>query len=129
MARPTLSEDTAYRLTKALDNLLPQCSLCSMMFTEMRIKTDNCRTVLLADQDTKVFKKAEHLVAVAERNTSGPVAGVRGVAFAVACVCLLGCCCSDVPQKLHYCTETLTLLTLTAPRFSELIDEILSVAA
>ena len=100
-----------------------------MVFAEMRIKTHNCRTVLLANYNAKVFKKAEYVIAVAECELSGPLVGVCGVAFAVACVvCLLGCCRSAVPYKLH-CAETLTLLTLTAPRFAEFTDETFSVAA
>jgi hypothetical protein len=54
---------------------------------------------------------------------------VCAVAFADALViCLLRCGCSAVPRELH-CVETLTLLTLTAPRFSEFTDKTFSVAA
>jgi hypothetical protein len=98
-----------------------------MIFAEMRIKTNNCCAVLLANHNAKIFKKAEYIVAVAERKLSGPLAGACGVA--VACVvCLLGCCCLAVPYELH-CVEVLTLLTLTAPHFAELADKTLSVAA
>jgi hypothetical protein len=84
-----------------------------MIFAEMRIKTNNCYTVLLANYNAKVFKKAEYVVAVAKRKLSGPLAGVCSVAFAVACVvCLLGCRCSAVSYKLH-CVETLTRAVLS----------------
>ena len=95
----------------------------------MRIKTYNCCTVLLANYNAKVFKKAEYVIAVAECELLGPLVGVCGVAFAVAyIVCLLGCCYLAVLYKL-YCAETLTLLTLTALRFAEFTDGTFSVAA
>ena len=80
----------------------------------MRIKTHNCCTVLLANYNAKLFKEAEHVVAVAQCELLGPLVRVCGVAFAaVACVvCLLGCCCSAVLHKLYFIVaETLTLLT------------------
>jgi hypothetical protein len=85
-----------------------------MIFAEMCIKTNNCYTVLLANYNTKVFKKAEYVVVITKQNPLELIAGVRSVTFAIACVVyLLGCCCLGVLHKL-YCTETLTLLTLTA---------------
>jgi hypothetical protein len=84
--------------------------------------------VLLANNNAKVFKKAEYPVAVANCELSGLLIGVCNVAYAVACVVyLLGCCCLAVPHKL-YCAETLTLLTSTALRFAEFTDETLDVA-
>jgi len=60
-----------------------------MIFAEMRIKTYNSCTVLLADYNAKVFKKAKHAVVVAEYKLSGPLARVYSVAFAVSCVVCL----------------------------------------
>jgi hypothetical protein len=95
----------------------------------MRIKTNNCCTVLLANYSAKVFKKAEYIVAVTKQKLLGPLAGVCSVAFTIAyVVCLLECCCLAVLYKLYY-IETLTLLTLTAPHFSKLINKTFSVAA
>jgi hypothetical protein len=84
--------------------------------------------VLLANDNAKVFKKADYPVAVANCELLGLLIGVCNVACAVACVVyLLGCCCLAVPHKL-YCAETLTLLILTALRFAKFTDETLSVA-
>jgi hypothetical protein len=84
--------------------------------------------VLLANNNAKVFKKAEYPVAVANCELLGLLIGVCNVACAVAYVIyLLGCCCLAVLYKL-YCAETLTLLTLTALYFAEFTDETLDVA-
>jgi hypothetical protein len=42
----------------------------------MRVKTNNSYTVLLANYNAKVFKKAEYVVAVARRKLSELLAGV-----------------------------------------------------
>jgi hypothetical protein len=42
----------------------------------MRVKTNNSYTVLLANYNAKVFKKAEYVVAVAKRKLLGLLAGV-----------------------------------------------------
>jgi hypothetical protein len=42
----------------------------------MRIKTNNSYTVLLVNYNTKVFKKAEYVVAVAKHKLLGLLAGV-----------------------------------------------------
>jgi hypothetical protein len=71
----------------------------------MRIKTYNCFTVLLANNNSKVFKKAEYVIVVAKYELLGLFIGVCSVVFAVACVvCLLECCCLAVLHKL-YCAE------------------------
>ena len=93
----------------------------------MRIKTYNYYIVLLANYNTKVFKKVEYVIAVAKYKLLRLLVGVCGVAFTIACViCLLGCYYLAVLYKL-YCAETLTLLTLTALRFAKFIDRTFSV--
>jgi hypothetical protein len=84
--------------------------------------------VLLANNNTKVFKKVEYPIAVANYKLLGLLIGVCNVACAIACIIyLLGCCCLAVLYKL-YCIETLTLLTLIALHFAKFTDETLDVA-
>jgi hypothetical protein len=42
----------------------------------MRVKTNNSCTVLLANYNAKVFKKAEYVIIVTKRKLLGPLAGV-----------------------------------------------------
>ena len=93
----------------------------------MRIKTYNYYTVLLANYNAKVFKKAEYVIAVAKYKLLELLIGVCSVAFAITYIIyLLGCYCLAVLYKLYY-AETLTLLTLTALCFTKFIDRTLSI--
>jgi hypothetical protein len=84
--------------------------------------------VLLANNNAKVFKKAEYPITVANYKLLGLLIGVCNIACAVAYIIyLLACCCLAVLHKL-YCIETLTLLTLTALYLAKFTDKTLSVA-
>ena len=95
----------------------------------MRIKTYYCRTVLLTNNNTKVFKKVEYVIIITKYKLLGLFIGVCSVVFTVTYVVyLLGCYYLAVLYEL-YCAETLTLLTLTVLRFTKFIDKNLSVTA
>jgi hypothetical protein len=99
-----------------------------MIFVEMCIKTYNYYTVLLINNNTKVFKKVDYPVAVANCKLLELLIGVCNIACTIAYIIyLLGCYCLAVLYKLYY-VETLTLLTLTALYFAKFIDETLSIA-
>ena len=95
----------------------------------MRIKTYNCYTVLLINNNAKVFKKAEYVIIITKCKLLGLFIGVYSVIFTVTYIIyLLGCYYLAVLYEL-YCAETLTLLTLTVLRFTKFIDKNLSVTA
>jgi hypothetical protein len=84
--------------------------------------------VLLVNNNTKVFKKADYPVAVANYKLLELLIGVYNITCTIACVIyLLGCCCLAILHKL-YCVETLTLLTLIVLCFAKFIDKTLNVA-
>ena len=95
----------------------------------MRIKTYYCCTVLLINNNAKVFKKVEYVIIITKYKLLGLFIGVCSIVFTVACVIyLLGYYYLAVLYK-FYCAETLTLLTLTVLRFTKFIDKNLSVTA
>ena len=95
----------------------------------MRIMTYNCYTVLLINNNAKVFKKAEYVIIITKCKLLGLFIGVCSVIFTIAyIVYLLGYYYLAVLYEL-YCAETLTLLTLTVLRFTKFIDKNLSVTA
>ena len=98
------------------------------MFTEMRIKTYYCCTMLLINNSTKVFKKAEYVIIITKYKLLGLFIGVYSVVFTITYIIyLLGYCYLAVLYKLYY-IETLTLLTLIVLYFTKFIDKNLSVA-
>ena len=95
----------------------------------MRIKTYNYRTVLLINNNAKVFKKAEYVIIITKYKLLGLFIEVYSVVFTITYIIyLLGCYYLAVLYEL-YCAETLTLLTLTVLCFTKFIDKNLSVAA
>ena len=95
----------------------------------MRIKTYYCCTMLLINNSTKVFKKAEYVIIITKYKLLGLFIGVYSVVFTITYIIyLLGYCYLAVLYKLYY-AETLTLLTLIVLCFAKFIDKNLSVAA
>ena len=85
--------------------------------------------MLLANYNTKVFKKVEYIIIVTKCKLLGLLIGVCSITFTITYIIyLLGYYYLAVLYKL-YCIETLTLLTLIALRFTKFIDRTFSVAA
>jgi hypothetical protein len=67
------------KLTEVLNNLSAYCSGRGVMFSKMCVKTDDCSTVLLADDNLIVQKIANKVAVVINSKLLSPFAAVCAV--------------------------------------------------
>jgi hypothetical protein len=67
------------KLTKVLNNLSAYCSRRSVIFSKIYVKTNDCSTVLLADNNLIVQKIANKVAVVINSKLPSPFAAVCAV--------------------------------------------------
>jgi hypothetical protein len=91
------------KLTKVLNNLSVYCSRRSVMFLKMCVKTNNCSTVLLADNNLIVYKIANKVAVVINSKLLSLFAAVCAIVVCAVVVAtsLLRSARAAVPHQLY----------------------------